>query len=477
MTSYPEIRMLIGDKWRTAPGRPVINPSDETTIGTVPMATTADLDAALSAAAEGLKVWRRTSPARRTEIMLKAIDLIRKRVEPIATAISLEQGKTLAQARAEVLRGCDLMTWDANEGKRLYGRVIPAEPPMRHTVIREPIGVIAAFTPWNFPMSSPARKVGGALAAGCSIILKAAEETPAGAVLLAEAFRDAGLPPGVLNLVFGDPGMISSYLIASPVVRAVTFTGSTPVGKHLAGLTAQYMKPAILELGGHAPVIVCEDADPDSAALACVKGKLNNAGQVCVAPTRFFVHRKVYDKFVEAFARYGAKIRVGHALESSSDIGPVANERRLASLGEMVQDAIKQGARLLCGGEQLPGAGYMFPFTALADVPPTARAMYEEPFGPLSLVAPVESLEEAIERANSLPYGLAGYAFTRSAATAYRLGDELELGNLAINHLTSAVSETPFGGMKESGYGREGGTEGLECYTNVKSISHLMTDA
>ena len=477
MFSYPEIRMLIGDEWRSAPGRPVINPSDEATIGTVPEATAADLDDAIAAAADGLKVWRRTPPAQRTDIMLRAIELIRARVEPIATAIALEQGKTLAQARAEVLRGCDLMTWDANEGKRLYGRVIPAEPGMRHTVIREPIGVIAAFTPWNFPMSSPARKVGGALAAGCSIILKAAEETPAGAVMLAQAYRDAGLPAGVLNLVFGDPGMISSCLIASPVVRAVTFTGSTPVGKHLAGLTAQSMKPAILELGGHAPVIVCEDADPESAALACVKGKLNNAGQVCVAPTRFFVHRKVYDRFVDAFARHGGKIRVGHALESGNDIGPVANPRRLASLCEMVRDAVGQGARVICGGERLPGAGYMFPFTALADVPPTARAMHEEPFGPLSLISRVDSLDEAIERANSLPYGLAGYAFTRSAATAYRLADELEVGNLAINHLVSAVSETPFGGVKESGYGREGGVEGLECYTNVKSISHLMTDA
>jgi len=477
MTSYPEIRMLIGSEWRAAPGQPIINPSDETTIGTVPVATVADLDDALAAAAQGQQVWRRTPPAQRAEIMLRAIGLLRERVEPIATAIATEQGKTLAQARAEVLRGCDLMTWDANEGKRLYGRVIPAEPGMRHTVIREPIGVIAAFTPWNFPLSSPARKVGGALAAGCAIILKAAEETPAGAVLLAQAFLDAGLPPGVLNLVFGDPALISSHLIASPVVRAITFTGSTPVGKHLAGLAAQQMKPAILELGGHAPVILCEDADPEAAALACVKGKLNNGGQACVAPTRFYVHRAVYAPFVEAFARHGAAIRAGHALERGSDIGPVANRRRLDALDELVRDAIGQGARLLCGGERLPGAGYLFPFTALADVPHTARAMQEEPFGPLCLITPVDSLDEAIQHANGLPYGLAGYAFTRSAANAYRLGDELEVGNLAINHLVSAVSETPFGGVKESGYGREGGVEGLECYTHVKSISHRMDQA
>jgi succinate-semialdehyde dehydrogenase / glutarate-semialdehyde dehydrogenase len=475
MNFYPEIRMLIGGEWRATPGRPILNPSDETVLGTVPVAGTADLDDALAAAAKGQQIWRRTAPAQRAEIMLRAIDLVRERVAPIAAAIATEQGKTLAQARAEVLRGCDLIRWDANEGKRLYGRVVPAEPGMRHTVVREPIGVIAAFTPWNFPLSSPARKIGGALAAGCAIILKAAEETPAGAMLLAQAFQDAGLPPGVLNLVFGDPAMISSHLIASPVVRAVTFTGSTPVGKHLAGLAAQQMKPAILELGGHAPVIVCDDVDPEAAALACVKGKLNNAGQVCVAPTRFYVQRKVYEPFVQAFARAGSAIRAGHPFESNSDIGPVANRRRLDALGELVRDALDRGARLLCGGERAPGPGYLFPFTALADVPPDARAMNEEPFGPLSLIAPVDSLDEAIERANGLPYGLAGYAFTHSAANAYRLADELEVGNLAINHLVSAVSETPFGGVKESGYGREGGVEGLECYTHVKNISHLMT--
>lgn len=477
MHSYPDIKMLIGGEWRSAPGTPIVNPSDETTIGTVPTARAADLDDVLAAAERGFRVWRGTPPAQRAEIMLRAIALLKERVDAIAYAISLEQGKTLAQARAEVLRGCDLMTWDANEGKRLYGRVIPAAPGMRHTVVREPVGVIAAFTPWNFPMSSPARKVGGALAAGCAIILKAAEETPAGAVLMAQAFKDAGLPDGVFNLVFGDPAMISAHLIASPVVRGITFTGSTPVGKHLAGLAAQAMKPAILELGGHAPVIVCEDADPNAAAQACVNGKLNNAGQVCVAPTRFFVHRNVYDAFVAAFARHGGAVRAGHALESTSDIGPVVNARRRDALQALLDDALARGARLVCGGQRPAGPGYVFPFTALADVPADARAMHEEPFGPLSLIVPVDSLDEAIERANSLPYGLAGYAFTRSSSNAYRLGDALEVGNLAINHLVSAVSETPFGGVKESGYGREGGTEGLECYTHVKSISHLMDPA
>jgi succinate-semialdehyde dehydrogenase/glutarate-semialdehyde dehydrogenase len=344
---------------------------------------------------------------------------------------------------------------------------------MRHTVVREPVGVVAAFTPWNFPMSSPARKIGGALAAGCAIILKAAEETPAGAMHLAQAFCDAGLPAGVLNLVFGEPAAISGFLIPHPAVRLITFTGSTAVGKHLAGLAGTYMKPVIMELGGHAPVIVCDDADPRAAARAGVQAKLNNAGQVCVAPTRFIVHEAVYEKFVHAFGEYGRAVRQGNGLDPQSDIGPVANVRRLHGLQRLADDALRRGARLLCGGTARPGAGFHFPFTALADVPADALAMREEPFGPLSLITPVSSVEDGIALANSLPFGLAGYAFTESARNARLLSDELEVGNLAINHFVSAVSETPFGGVKDSGYGREGGTEGLECYTHAKSVSHL----
>jgi succinate-semialdehyde dehydrogenase/glutarate-semialdehyde dehydrogenase len=474
-SAYPDIRLLIDNQWRAcAASSPVLNPSDETVIGQVPHATSKDLADVVAAAARGFATWRRTAPQERARIMLGAVALLRERVDAIAMAITLEQGKPLAQARAEVLRGCDLMAWDAEEGRRLYGRVIPAEPGMRHTVIREPAGVVAAFTPWNFPMSSPARKVGGALAAGCSIILKAAEETPAGAVLLAQAFVDAGLPPGVLNLVFGDPALISSTLIAHPAVRLVTFTGSTVVGKHLTELAGRHMKPVIMELGGHAPVIVCDDADPEAAAAACVKGKLNNAGQVCVAPTRFYAHDAVYDRFVAAFRTQADAVRVGCGLSPDSHIGPVTNARRLQAMETMVEDALARGARLVSGGRRVGSSGYHFPLTVLADVPDDALAMREEPFGPLCLIARVASLDEAIDKANSLPFGLAGYAFTQSARNAYELGERLELGNLAINHLVSAVSETPFGGVKDSGYGREGGTEGLECYTHAKSISHKV---
>lgn len=472
-SGYPAIRMLIGGEWIDAPGAPVLDPSTGDAIGAVPHATPAHLESAVAAAARGYAVWRRTAPAERARIMLRAVQLVRERVETIAWDITLEQGKPLAQSRAEVLRGCDLIEWDATEARRVYGRVIPAEAGMRHTVLREPIGVVAAFTPWNFPMSSPARKIGGALAAGCAIILKASEETPAGAMHLARAFVDAGLPPGALNLVFGDPAAISGFLIPHPVVRLVTFTGSTGVGKQLAGLAGTHMKPVIMELGGHAPVIVCDDADPQVAAAAGVKAKLNNGGQVCVAPTRFIVHRAVYGAFVQAYADIGRAVRQGSGLDPHSDIGPVANARRLESLRRLTDDAVRRGARLLCGGAPRGGPGYHFPFTALADVPTDAQAMREEPFGPLSLITRVDSLEDGIALANSLPYGLAGYAFTDSARNARLLSDELEVGNLAINHFVSAVSETPFGGVKDSGYGREGGTEGLECYTHVKSVSHL----
>jgi len=473
MHSYPTIQMLIGGQWIEAPGQPVLCPATGLPIGSVPHATRDHLDQALAAAARGFDAWRRTAPAERSRIMLRAVALVRERLDTIAHDITLEQGKTLAQARAEVLRGCDLIEWDATEARRLYGRIIPAEPGMRHSVVREPVGVIAAFTPWNYPMSSPARKLGGALAAGCAIILKASEETPAGAMHLARAFHDAGVPAGALNLVFGEPADISAYLIPHPVVRMVTFTGSTAVGTHLAGLAGTHMKPAIMELGGHAPVIVCEDADPLAAARDAVQAKMANAGQICVSPTRFFVHQAVYDAFAAEMGRLGADVRAGDGLEAGSDIGPLTNARRRQALARLVDDAVARGARVLCGGRAPDAPGYYFPFTVLADVPPDALAMREEPFGPLALIARVESLDEALARANELPFGLAGYAYTRSAYYARRLADELEVGNLAINHFVSAVSETPFGGVKDSGYGREGGTEGLECYTHAKSVSHL----
>jgi succinate-semialdehyde dehydrogenase / glutarate-semialdehyde dehydrogenase len=475
MPAYPELRLYVGGEWKAAEGQPVINPADESILGTVPHATRADLDAALTAAEAGFRLWRRTSPAKRAEIILAAARLCRERVEEMATAMTLEQGKPIAQARLEILRGCDIIEWDATEGRRVYGRVIPSEPGMRHTVLRQPIGVVAAFSPWNFPMSSPARKVAGALSAGCAIILKASEETPAGAVQLVRAFADAGLPSGVLNLVFGTPSDISEYLIPQPSVRLVTFTGSIPVGKHLAAMAGRYMKPAIMELGGHAPVIVCDDVDPMATAGTSVVGKSRNAGQVCVSPTRFFVQEAIYDRFTRAFGERAKALKIGDGLDPGNQMGPLANERRLAAMETLVADATAKGARIVAGGSRIGNRGYFYPLTVLADVPDNARAMCEEPFGPLALLSPVKTVEEAVDKANALPYGLAAYAFTHSARNVDLLAEGVEVGNLSINHFTASIAETPFGGVKESGYGREGGTEGLLCYTVAKNVSHLTS--
>jgi succinate-semialdehyde dehydrogenase/glutarate-semialdehyde dehydrogenase len=474
MTGYPTIELYIDGRWKSADGRPVLNPADETVLGTVPTATIADLDDAIAAAERGFVAWRKTAPAKRAQIILRAASLMRERVQEMAVAMTLEQGKPIEQARLEILRGCDIIEWDATEGLRIYGRVIPSEDGLRHTVLRQPIGPVAAFSPWNFPMSSPARKVAGALSSGCSIILKASEETPAGAVQLVRAFHDAGVPPGVLNLVFGNPAEISNHLIPHPSIRLVTFTGSIPVGKTLAEMAGRHMKPVIMELGGHAPVIVCDDVDPVATATTSVAGKSRNAGQVCVAPTRFFVQEAIYKRFAESFAEKAAQLKVGNGLDPSTQLGPLANSRRIDAMESLVADAQAKGAKVLSGGQRIGNRGYFFPLTVLADVPDDARAMREEPFGPLALVNPVRDLDEAIEKANALPYGLAGYAFTRSASNADRLANEVEVGNLSINNFVASVAETPFGGVKDSGYGREGGTEGLQCYTVAKNVSHRM---
>ncbi len=473
MSQYPKLELYIGGEWRSRSGQPVINPADESGVGTVPHATRSDLDDALAAAEKGFKVWSRTSPAKRAEIIVKAANLMRQSVEEMAIAMTLEQGKPIAQSRLEILRGCDIIEWDAQEGRRAYGRVIPSEPGMRHTVLRQPIGPVAAFSPWNFPVSSPARKVGGALSAGCSIILKASEETPAGAVQLARAFADAGLPAGVLNLVFGEPSEISEYLIPQPSIRLVTVTGSIPVGKQLAAMAGQYMKPCIMELGGHAPVIVCDDVDPVKTAATSVVGKTRNAGQVCVSPTRWFVEERVYDQFTKEFAQKAAAVKVGNGLDPDNQMGPLANSRRIDMMEALVAEARSKGARVLSGGSRIGNRGYYYPVTVLADLPDDARAMKEEPFGPIALVNRVKSLDEAIVKANALPYGLAAYAFTDSARNAERLAERVEVGNLSINHFVASSAETPFGGVKDSGYAREGGSEGLTHYTVVKNVSHL----
>ena len=476
MSSYPDLHLFINGEWRkTANDLPVLNPATEEEIGRLPHADKSDLDDALAAAETGFKVWSKVPPVERANVLLKAAAIMRERQEEIAIAITAEHGKPLPQARLEVIRGCEFLEWDAGEATRTYGRVIPSAQGVRYVVHHQPIGIVAAFSPWNFPMSQPCRKIAGAIASGCSIILKAAEETPAGALHIARALHDAGLPPGVLNLVFGTPAEISDYLIRQDQVRLVAFTGSTAVGKHLTTLAAQHMTPVLMELGGHAPVIVCEDTDVEAAAISGAFRKMRNAGQVCTSPTRFFVHKDIFDEYTETFVHRAAKTVVGNGVDPGVEMGPLANDRRIEALAGLVEDAVAQGAELRTGGNRLGGKGYFFEPTVLANVPDTARVMQEEPFGPLAIINPVTSLDDGIEKANSVPFGLAAYGFTNRADYADRMVEGIEAGNVSINTLEASLPETPFGGVKSSGYGREGGTEGLLNYMITKNVIHSFS--
>ncbi|HEY1981202.1 MAG TPA: NAD-dependent succinate-semialdehyde dehydrogenase, partial [Xanthobacteraceae bacterium] len=438
----------------------------------LPHASTSDLDQALEAATKGFAIWRTVSAYDRAKIMRKAADLMRERHDAIAKILVLEQGKVYPEARMEVMTSADIIDWYAEEGRRAYGRVVPGRTKgSRQLIVQEPVGIVAAFTPWNFPTLTPARKIGGALAAGCSLILKASEETPGACVEMVRCFADAGLPAGVLNLVFGVPAEISEHLIAKDAVRKISFTGSIPVGKHLAQLAAKTMKRATMELGGHSPVVVFADADPEKSAETIAAFKYRNAGQVCISPTRFYVQEPVYNRFVARFAEYAKAIKVGDGLEKGNAMGPMANARRIDTMEAFVNDAKNRGGKIAAGGNRRGNQGYYFEPTVITDVPDDCKVMTEEPFGPLAPVVPFKTFDEVVERANSLPFGLASYAFTGSAQTATLIGDALQSGMVGVNSIAISTPETPFGGIKESGYGSEGGIEGLAAYLNTKFIS------
>ncbi len=472
---YPDVQLHIAGSWREAEhGRsiPVVNPATEEVIGKVAHASRGDLDEAVAAAATGFATWRAVSAYDRAKVMRRAADLLRGRADEVARLMTLEQGKPLPEARMEVATAADIIDWLAEEARRAYGRVIPGRAPgVTQLVIKEPVGPVAAFTPWNFPINQIVRKLGAALAAGCSIIVKAPEETPASPAALIRCFVDAGVPAGVVGLVFGVPAEISAYLIPHPVIRKVTFTGSTPVGKMLAALAGQHMKRATMELGGHAPVLVFADADVDAAARQMATAKFRNAGQVCVSPTRFLVQETVYDQFVDRFTGLAEQVRVGNGLEEGVTMGPLANERRAPALESLIGDAIRQGAKVRTGGNRVGNKGYFFQPTVVTGVTREMRMMNEEPFGPLAMIMPFDDLDEVVDEANRLPFGLASYAYTRSAATAHAIASRVETGMLTINHLGLALPEVPFGGVKDSGYGSEGGTEAIEAYLNPKFVT------
>jgi succinate-semialdehyde dehydrogenase / glutarate-semialdehyde dehydrogenase len=474
--TYPNTQLFINGEWQdAAEGRSlaVFNPATGKEIGRVAQAGKSDLDRALAAAQKGFETWRDMPAADRARIMRKAASLIRERAAEIAPLLTQEQGKPLVEAKGETLAAADLIEWFADEGLRVYGRLVPSrgKPELRQMVVKDPVGPVAAFTPWNFPINQVVRKVGPALAAGCSMLVKAAEETPAGPAAFIKAFADAGIPPGVLQLVYGNPAEISGYLIPHPVIRKITFTGSTPVGKQLAAMAGQHMKRVTMELGGHAPVIVCEDADIGLAVKAAGAAKFRNAGQVCISPTRFLVHESVKDEFAQQLAKYAQGLKVGDGLAEGVQMGPLANPRRLTAMAEIQEDAVKKGATVLAGGKRIGDTGNFWEPTVLVDVPLEAKVFNDEPFGPVAGIRGFAKLEEAIAEANRLSFGLAGYAFTKSLKNADLLTRRVEVGMLWINMPAMPSAEMPFGGIKDSGYGSEGGPESLEAYLNTRSVA------
>ncbi|GAA1225471.1 NAD-dependent succinate-semialdehyde dehydrogenase [Prauserella halophila] len=474
--AYPDTRLFIDDDWRDGEdGRriDVHNPATGEVIGGVAHASRRDLDAAADSARRGFEVWRDYTPAQRAAIMRRAAGLVRERADEIADLMTREQGKPLVEAKGEILAGADIIDWFADEGLRVYGRTVPhrADPTIRQLVVKDPVGPVAAFTPWNFPINQVVRKLGACLATGCSMVVKAPEETPASPAALVGAFQDAGLPAGVLALVYGDPAEISEYLIAHPAIRKITFTGSTAVGKQLAELAGRHMKRVSMELGGHAPVIVCEDADVERAVKIMAKSKFRNAGQVCISPTRFLVHESVRPDFAKALAQSATGVTVGDGLADDTQMGPLANSRRLDAMASLYDDAVGRGAATLAGGERIGEAGNFWAPTVLDDVPSDARLFNEEPFGPVAAIRGFTDLDEAITEANRLSYGLAGYAFTRSLAAADTLTRKVEVGMLWVNMPATPSAELPFGGVKDSGYGTEGGPEAMEAYLNTRSVA------
>ncbi|MFM2477965.1 NAD-dependent succinate-semialdehyde dehydrogenase [Celerinatantimonas sp. MCCC 1A17872] len=474
---YDPLYLFINGQWLPAEERDtaaVINPATEKVIGRVPLANKADLELALQCAKDSFEIWRKTPPAQRAKVLITAAQLMSERAEHIATMMTLEEGKPLHESRDEVLRAAEYFEWFAGEARRIEGRVVPANRPgVQQLVKRQPIGPVAAFTPWNFPAITPARKLSAALAAGCSVILKPGEESPATALALARCLDDAGLPKGVLQIVFGIPDMVSEKLIASPIIRKVAFTGSVPVGRLLSQRAAAGVKPITLELGGHGPVLVFEDADITAAAKGGAANRFRGTGQVCISSTRFLIEQGAYQQFTKQFVDATKQLTVGDGLDAQTQVGPLANQRQLDKMKELVADALEHGATLLTGGHPMNGPGYFFEPTVLCDVPMSARIMSEEPFGPIAVLRPFNTIADGLAEANRLPYALSAYAFTSNARTALDVGDGLEAGMIGINQYRIVATELPFGGMKESGHGSEGGSEGIGHYLTNKFISQI----
>ncbi|HWJ69303.1 MAG TPA: NAD-dependent succinate-semialdehyde dehydrogenase [Sphingobium sp.] len=473
MTSYPALHMIIdGEAVRGGARRTqtIVNPATGETLGELPLADPADLDRALATAQKGFQRWRNSTPHERAAVLSGAARLLMERQEDLARIATMEQGKTLAETRIEVMMVAGLFNFYAGEVFRIYGRTLVRPVGMRSTVTYEPVGPVAAFSPWNFPLGNPGRKLGAPIAAGCSVIMKSAEETPASALGVLQCLLDAGLPSEVAQAVFGVPDEVSRYLLASPVIRKLSFTGSTVVGKHLAKLAAEDLKRTTMELGGHGPVLVFDDVDVDRVLDVMAPHKYRNAGQVCVSPTRFIVQENVYERFRDGFAARAKAVKVGNGLEAGVQMGPMANPRRPDAMERLIGDAVKAGGQLLAGGERLGNQGFFYAPSVLSEVPLEAEIMNEEPFGPVALINPYRGADEMIAEANRLPYGLAAYSWTNDTQMQRRIANEVETGMLGINSVAIGGADTPFGGVKWSGHGHEDGSEGVHACLVTKAV-------
>lgn len=470
------LELYVAGEWRKAGSESgeeqVINPSTGENLATLPHAGIGDIDDALASAVQGFDVWRQKSAWERDAVLVKAANLIEDRKEHLAQTLTLENGKPLGDAKGEIDRVTETIRWCAEEGKRTYGRVLPPRAPgLMQATIKRPAGPVAGFAPWNFPAVLMVRKIAAALAAGCSIVVKPAEECPGVCVGIVRAFVDAGVPDGVINLLFGVPAQISEKLIHSPIIKKVSFTGSVPVGKLLSQMSGALLKPATMELGGHSPVLIFNDCDIEETAERCAVFKYRNAGQVCISPNRFFVQKDSYSRFLDRFTAVAKTIAVGDGLDVATRMGPLTNDRRLMAAESFVEDARAQGATVRLGGNRIGNRGYFFEPTILTDVPDDAQIMNEEPFVPVAPIHTFEDIEDGLRKANSVPYGLAAYAFTQSLANATAFSEGIEAGWIGINDFTPALADAPIGGMKDSGLGYEGGPEGLDAYLNIKFVS------
>lgn len=470
-----DFTLLINGAWRQGAdgtGADVLNPATGEAFGRVALATRGDLDEALEVAARGLREWGAVPQWERGSILKRAADLLRAGIDTAARTITLEQGKPLAEARVEVARSADFLEWGGEQARRISGRALPGrDAGHRIEVETHPVGVVAAFTPWNFPMALAAKKFAGALGAGCAIICKPSEETPGSVLVMAKALLEAGVPPAAIGVVFGNPDQVSSHLIESPIVSKVTFTGSIPIGKLLAAAAGRVMKPVTMELGGHAPTIVCADVDPEATADFLARAKFTNAGQICLSPTRFFVEESICARFTARFVQHAKAWRLGDGLDPQTQMGPLANRRRLVAMADLVSDARRRGATVAAGGEQVGARGYFFPPTVLTNVPTDAEILRQEPFGPVVPILPFNDEASMLERANGLEFGLSAYVFTNDAARQRRMKDALRFGTVGLNDVATHLPEVPLGGWKESGYGTEGGIEILAPYQKTKFVS------